>query len=146
MKKLEYCKDYLLKSSISEQVKREIINYCDDKTEHSVYLVTFEDVFYYVMNRIIKHENSNEIMKILEAEISDTICQCFTGRVTRLVNVLNGYYDDINIKIGTNEQISNIIVAMMSKYEGEELVEKIRKELEEREYDEETIIEWLSYV
>ena len=25
-------------------------------------------------------------------------------------------------------------------------IEKIRKELEEREYDEETIVEWLSYV
>ena len=98
------------------------------------------------MNRIIKHENSNEIMKILEEEMLDTICQCFTGRMTRLVNVLNGYYDDIEIKIGTNEQISNIIVTMKSKYEGEELIEKIKTELEEREYDEETIVEWLSFL
>ena len=81
-----------------------------DESKQVVDIVTFEDIFYYVMNRIIKHENSNEIMKILEEEMLDTIGQCFTGRMTRLVNVLNGYYDDIEIKIGTNEQISNIIV------------------------------------
>ena len=86
------------------------------------------------------------LVKILQEEMLDTICQCFTGRMTRLVNVLNGYYDDIEIKIGTNEQISNIIVTMKNKYEGEELITKIRNELEEREYDEETIIEWLSFL
>ena len=39
-----------------------------------------------------------------------TLCKCFTGRLSRLINVLNGFYDDIIINIGTNEQIGNIII------------------------------------
>ena len=28
---------------------------------------------------------------------------CLTGRLSRLINCLNGFYDDINIKISNNE-------------------------------------------
>ena len=86
------------------------------------------------------------MLKILDEEIKDTICKCFTGRLTRLVNVLNGYYDDINIQIGSNEQISNIIVMLQEKHEGDELVENVRKEMKEREYDNEVIEEWLTFI
>ena len=88
---LDECKNVLLSSYLCEEVKREVLNYCDDKTEHSIYLITFEDLFHYVMNRILKHTEKDEILKILEEEIKDTICKCFTGRLTRLLNVLNGF-------------------------------------------------------
>jgi hypothetical protein len=144
---LEECKKHVLECSrLEEQTKRELLNYCDDETEHSVYLVKFDEVFKYVVSRIIKHPESIEMFKILNEEIKDTICKCFTGRMTRLVNVLNGFYDDITIQIGSNEQISNIIITMQKKYEGDELVKQVRLELEEREYDNETIEEWLTYV
>jgi len=131
---------------LEEQTKRELLNYCDDETEHSVYLVKFDEVFKYVISRIIKHSDSNEIFKILNEEIKDTICKCFTGRMTRLVNVLNGFYDDITIQIGSNEQISNIIITLQKKYGGDELVKQVRLEMEEREYDEETIETWLGFL
>ena len=86
------------------------------------------------------------MFKILNEEIKDTICKCFTGRITRLVNVLNGFYDDITIQIGSNEQISNIIVMLQQKYEDEELIIQVRKAMEEREYNNETIEEWLTYI
>jgi Leucine-rich repeat (LRR) protein len=141
------CKNYIIENDIlSEQIKRELMNYCDDKTKHSVYYITFEDIFQYVISRILRHRDRNEIMKILEEEIKDTICKCFTGRMSRLVNVLNGYYDDISIQIGTNEQISNIILMLQKKYKGEELVSQVRSAMEEREYDEGTIREWLGFL
>ena len=144
---LEECKKHVLEcNELEEQTKRELLNYCDDDTEHSVYLVKFDEVFQYVISRIVGHPESIEMFKILNEEIKDTICKCFTGRMTRLVNVLNGFYDDITIQIGSNEQISNIIVMLKEKYEGNELVEQVRKEMEEREYDEETIEEWLTFV
>ena len=62
---LEECKQHLLNSNLSEEVKREVLNYCDDDTEHSIYLITFEDLFHYVMNRIIKHKDKEEMLKIL---------------------------------------------------------------------------------
>jgi len=144
---LEECRKHVLEcNELEEQVKRELLNYCDDETEHSVYLVKFDEVFQYVISRIIKHSESTEIFKILNEEIKDTICKCFTGRMTRLVNVLNGFYDDITIQIGSNEQISNIILVLQKKYEGDELVKQVRLEMEERDYDKVTIEEWLTYV
>jgi len=144
---LEECHKYIVEcNGLEEQVKRELLNYCNDETEHSVYLVKFDEVFQYVVSRIVKHSDSTEMFKILNEEIKDTICKCFTGRMTRLLNVLNGFYDDISIQIGSNEQISNIIITMQKKYEGDELVKQVRLELEEREYDNETIEEWLTFV
>jgi hypothetical protein len=142
----DICKNEMLESNLSEKVKRELLNYCDDNTEHSIYLITFKELFHYVMNRIINHKDKNEMLKILEEEIKDTICKCFTGRMTRLLNVLNGFYDDISIQIGSNEQISNIIIRLRDIYEGDELIKQVRLEMEEREYDSETIEEWLTYV
>ena len=144
---LEICKKYILEChELEEQVKRELLNYCDDETEHSVYLVTFKEVFQHVISRIVRHQDANEIFKILNEEIKDTICKCFTGRMTRLVNVLNGFCDDITIQIGSNEQIANVIISLQKKYEGDELVSQVRKELEERDYDNEIINEWLTYI
>ena len=144
---LDECKNVLLSSTIlTEQVKREVLNYCDDKTEHSIYLITFEDLFHYVMNRILKHQEKDEILKIIEEEIKDTICKCFTGRLTRLLNMLNGFYPDIQIQIGSNEQITNVILMLKDKYEGDELKEKVRVELKERGYEDEVIEEWISFI
>ena len=44
-------------------------------------------------------------------------CKCFTGRITRLVNCLLSFDDDVVIKISDNEQISNVLLAIKSKYE-----------------------------
>jgi len=144
---LDECKKHILEcDELEEPVKRELLNYCDDETEHGVYLVKFDEVFQYVISRIVRHSESIEMFKILNEEIKDTICKCFTGRMTRLVNVLNGFYDDISIQIGSNEQISNIIVMLKEKYEGDELVKQVRLAMEEREYDNETIEEWLTFV
>jgi len=144
---LDKCKQYVIEcNELEEQTKRELLNYCDDVTEHSVYLVKFDEVFQYVISRIVKHSESKEMFKILNEEIKDTICKCFTGRMTRIVNVLNGYYDDINIQIGSNEQISNIILMLRKKYKGEELVSQVRLAMEERKYDKETIEEWLEFL
>jgi len=143
---LDQCKEQLLNYCLLEDVKREILNYCEDKTMHSIYLITFEDMFHYVMNRILKHSDKDEILKILEEEIKDTMCKCFTGRMTRLLNILNGFYPDIKIQIGNNEQITNIILMLKDKYEGEELKEKVKDELKERGYEEEVIREWIGFI
>ena len=144
---LDKCKEQLLLSSLSEEVKREVLNYCDDKTTHSIYLITFEDLFHYVMNRILNHQDKDEIFKVLDEEIKDTICKCFTGRMTRLLNVLNGFYPDIKIQIGSNEQITNIILMLKEKYEDVNVLKKkVKEELEERGYEKDVIEEWISFI
>ena len=52
-------------------------------------------------------------------------CKCYTGRLTRLVNVLNGYYEDIKIHISDSEQISNIIISIKNKLTDEEEIKNV---------------------
>ena len=143
---LDECKNALLTSKLSEEVKREILNYCDDKTEHCIYLINFEELFHMVINRILIHKSKDEIFKILNDEMKDSICKCFTGRLTRLLNALNGFYPDIQIQIGSNEQITNVILMLKDKYEGDELKDKVRAELKERGYEENVIEEWVGFI
>jgi len=46
------------------------------------------------------------------------ICNYITGRLTRLVNCLVGFYDDIVIGISNGERISTIILFVLN---GEEM-------------------------
>ena len=81
----------------------------------------------YVWARIIKSPNPDEIAQVLNQEISDGLCMCFTGRLTRLLNVLVGFYDDIELQISDSEQITNIIVSLKSKIHDNELLKEAIK-------------------
>ena len=131
---------------LTEQTKREILNYCDDKSEHTTYLITYADLLVYVWSRISKSENKSDLCKVLNQEISDGLCMCFTGRITRLLNCLTGFYDDIELQISDSEQITNIIVSLKKKYDGIYLYDHVRAELIDRQYSNEVINEWLEYL
>ena len=124
-------------------IKCEILNYYDDKTDHSTYLLTYSDLLRYVWSHI---NNNKEILAVLNQEIKDGLCMCFTGRLTRLLNVLVGFYDDIELQISDSEQITNIIMSLKNKYDGDELKDKVREELLDRKYDVTIINEWLDYL
>ena len=71
----------------------------------------------------------------------------FTGRLTRLLNTLVGFYDDIELQISHSEQITNIIIELKNKFPSdEELRDADRKELLERKYSKTIINEWLNYI
>jgi hypothetical protein len=92
-------------------------------------------------------ENQKSIFEILNQEMEDSICKCFTGRISRLVNCLSGFSDKVFIKISTNEEISNIIITLQKNiYDIDELKKAITTEMKERGYDEKTINEWVMYV
>lgn len=56
------------------------------------------------------------------------------------------YPESIQIKIPNNVQISNMILNLKNKYQNKnELIEKIREGLQERNYKEKTIQKWLTY-
>ena len=144
---IETVKSEILNNDVlTELTKREILNYCDDQSEHATYLITYTDLLTYVWSRISKSENKHELCKVLNQEISDGLCMCFTGRLTRLLNCLTGFYDDIELQISDSEQITNIIVALKKKYDGDELVDKVKAELIDRKYTDSIINEWLEYL
>lgn len=83
--------------------------------------------------------------------MKDSECKCFTGRVSRLVNVLSGgFYSDITVDMNKTSTalIGNIILGIKERLEkeGSYSVEKHReeavKELTERGYESETIKVW----
>lgn len=149
------CLNEVLKDNIlTDEVKKIIVDYFNSEEIHCLLNITFSELFLYVWQRC---KDNNEIRVILNSEISDSygtrgaylwLCKCFTGRISRLLNCLNGFYPDIQINISNNEQISNIILLLMKKYANnfELLKEEIKKELKERNYSDEIINEWLNYI
>jgi hypothetical protein len=91
----------------------------------------------------------------MDTEMQDAECKCFTGRMSRLVNCLNGFDDRIKIQISDNEQIGNIIAIertrlLMFNLTEAELVSLLKTnvalDLKERAYLDTVIQEWVEYI
>lgn len=76
---------------------------------HSLFHVTYAELFTAVWNRIIKHENANELKKVLNEEILNSANSCVTGKYSRLVASLAGFYPDVVVGISEADQIGNVI-------------------------------------
>ena len=139
-------------SILNDNTKRLLLEYCDNKDIHSKTQLTFEDLLCNVWILINTLDTKDEIKNILNIEINDSECKCFTGRISRLVNSLNGFTDIVNINITDNQQIGNIIVLIKEKlklqnnYSIEKHKELVIKELIEREFSKETIDEWITFI
>ena len=96
---------------------------------HSVLLVSFYDVFEKVFIRIQNSDKEKklELYKRLDQEMSDSECKCFTGRLSRLVSVLVGYFEDIIITISDSEQIANVILMIKTKYPEDKVKEESKR-------------------
>ena len=141
-----------LLTEISTQL---LFEYIADTTVHSLLLLTFSEVLWFIIQTIITDFTDIiqvEIFNVLNQEILDADCKCFTGRMNRIINCLNGFSPLVNINIKDGEQIGNIIILVKNKLEltgtytvGQHKIE-VEKELLERNYDIETIKTWLDYI
>jgi hypothetical protein len=132
---------------LNEITKQLLFEYIEDNNIHSVIGITFNELLLNVISLILEHEHKNEILKILNIEIQDTECKCFTGRMSRLVNCLNGYDKNVQIKIADNEQISNVISQIMNKYDDIKIIkETVNKQLTELGYDQHIIDLWVEHI
>jgi Leucine-rich repeat (LRR) protein len=143
--KYNYLDDFIL----TQQTKEQLIEYSNCTDIHTQLECTFEEL----LNAVFYEINSFELEKQISAkkrineEMLDSLCMCFTGRITRLVNSLSGLSEKISIKISENEEISNIILLANKKYiKIEEIKDYIKKEMKERMYNDLIIEEWLSYI
>jgi len=135
---------------LNENIKRLLFEYIDNKEVHSILNITFEELLLSVYDFIEKNENKEELFKIMNDEMSEANCKCFTGRISRLINVLNGYDEHIEIHIADNEQISNIIIIIRNDlgedYDENEFKRRVHAELTMRHYSEDVINEWLDNI
>jgi hypothetical protein len=139
--------------TLTDKTKSSLFEYSAEATEHSSLFITFKELLLRVWSRIQKHERSKELKENLNSEMSDALCMCFTGRLSRLVNCLaGGFFPDVKIEIASNEQISNVIISIkrlleeQNKYTEDLHKELAEKELKERNYPQEEINIWLSYI
>jgi Leucine-rich repeat (LRR) protein len=144
--------------TITPAVKSQLIEYCHDDSVHSLLLLTFAEVLWYVLNTIThdfkdSSETQREIKRVLNQEMQDAECKCFTGRMNRVVNCLHGFSPLVDIRISDGEQIGNIIVMLKDKaldsdgkYSESEHKRMVEHELQERGYDLETATQWLEYI
>ena len=91
----------------------------------------------------------DEIFKILDQELQDSLCKCYTGRMSRLINCLNGFDSIVNIQISDAEQIGQIISITkesMTEYNTVKHKELVYKELHDRGYTDDVINEWIQYI
>jgi len=140
-------------SKMTEKSIQLLLEYCQDQSIHTVLNITFEEVLLHVLE-YIKLEipnNIDNIIEILEIEILDSECKCFTGRISRLINCLNGFTPLVKVEIPDNMAISNIIIMIKKKYKGvkfslQELKDITKQELLERGYDIDVITEYIEHI
>ena len=151
MQKTELTDAIVNHHSISPKNKDLLCAYINDENDsHSTLYCTFFDVFMKVYGRILSAP-TYEIYKRLDEELNEGECKCFTGRLSRIVNVLNGFFDDIRVSISENEQISNVIITLRQIHGlsandemTDDIKDRIRQELTERGYEDDIIEVWLS--
>jgi hypothetical protein len=149
--KFKFTKENILNdithSPLREETKQALLEWIADKEVHSYYQVTFEEILQYVwmVGIHLDGDSVNTFYQALDQNMSEAVCKCFTGRIGRLINSLSGLSPLVNIKIGDNEQIGNIMSLCRKKLEQENaytipaLRILVQKELEERGYDKDKI-------
>jgi Leucine-rich repeat (LRR) protein len=149
--------NYIIENEqLTEKTKSILFEFLDDETVHTTLLLTFSEVLWYTLQTIINdfHDLNifNEIFTILNQEILDAECKCFTGRICRVVNSLNGFSPLVNIIINDTEQIGNIIILIKHKLELNNIYTielhkiQVEKELLERGYNKEIINLWINQI
>ena len=129
-----------------------LIQYMNNKEVHSTLNITFKELLEHVWSRITINEHASEIKGILNVEMKDSLCKCFTGCLSRLINCLNGMDELVSIHISDTEQIGNVIglikknLENKNEYTIERHREEVNNELGVRGYSEEVIAEWISYI
>jgi hypothetical protein len=139
-------KEDIIKQLIEESpvCLQSLLCYLDDKDVHSTLYLTFFEVFEKVWGRIIRSDFKADLIKRLDEEMMESECKCFTGRMSRLVNVLVGFFSDINITISNNERIGAIISSILNGGEmTDELKDVCRRTLKEAEIEDDEISKWL---
>jgi hypothetical protein len=145
-------KDELIAELNDEKIDclHDIQSFIDDSETYSSDEHTYYSIFVKVWGRISKSEHKKDLIQRLNEEINESVSICFVGRISRLINVLYGYFDDVQINISDSEQISNIIVSIQKKYSDKDyefirdtMKEEVIRELKARNFSDDIIHEWI---
>ena len=90
---------------------------CSRKSICSKSNVTFAKLFRYFWNRVRNSEDRDEILKIfIKSNLPEMRIVCFVGRISRVINCLNGFFEDISVGISIEQQIQMKYNLVYRKY------------------------------
>ncbi len=147
--KNDFSIENVINSSLDKKTIGSLIEYCLDQTVHSVHLITYIELLALIWVRIQNSIHKTELMRILEEQIADSECKCFTGRFNRTLSVLVGFFDDIKINISNKSRISAIILNTKDKiipYDAIKHKEIAINELVEAGYLEADFKDWIDAI
>ena len=117
---------WIVESDLSLETKELAIQFCDDDADIHLNkrFITFNQIFAYVWQRIHSFSDGSEetvcntkveLVRILGERVNDCIDEyddevCITGKISRIVSTLDGFFPDIRIGISDNDQITAIIL------------------------------------
>ncbi len=137
---------------LTNDVKNMLIDFSNSTDIHMAVGITFKELLLSVWSVIRNHIDKDNILEVLNVEMTDSICKCFTGRISRLINSLNGFDDRVNITIPDNIQIGNLIIIIGQHLEnnGDYTIEKhkemVYRELIERGFSDDVIRIWIESI
>ncbi len=147
--KKDFSIEDVINSELNKSTIESIIEYCQDQTVHSIHLITYMELLGLIWNRIINSVHKSELLRILEEQITDSECKCFTGRFNRTLSVLVGFFDDIQINISDKSRISAIILNLRNKiipYDPIKHKEAAIKELKNTGYQKTDFKDWIDAI
>ena len=86
-----------------------------DQTVHTVFKLTFKQTFNMIMQIIENHPEKNNIKLLLIEELIDSVGNCFTGRMNRMINSLTLFVEGIKITISVREDVQIKIGVIVKK-------------------------------
>lgn len=135
--------------NITLRAKKLLMSRAESNYIHHMLRLTYSEILAPILDYIITHENRIELEKILNDEVCESDGKCLQGQLSRLINVLSGYHEAVNIKISDNEQISNVIINLKKKMIDSEIgtfVDKFVHEMNERGFDQVVVDKWTMYI
>lgn len=108
------------KNNISDNPEEDykfIETLCSRKSICSKSKVTFGKLFRYFWNRVRNSDDRDEILKIfIKSNLPEMRIVCFVGRISRVINCLNGFFEDISVGISIEQQIQMKYNLVYKKY------------------------------
>lgn len=123
--------------SIDQTVKDALLEYLKLEDKNIANNVLFADIFYMSYDIIEKYK----LESILNEEIKDSLDKCFTGIISRYVNIFNGIIPECTFNITDGTIFQALFSHLRKKYNDK--VNDIEVELLDRGYTTEYIKEWI---
>ena len=105
-------KNVPLPETLSHALRKDLKRWCNDTLIHSNFGLTFSEILARVVFVARCHPDADTLRDILRDELEQSLGQCFTGRFSRVVNVLVGFVEGVHVGIDPREQLQARMAAL----------------------------------